>query len=807
MTRLIAVFAILFLAGLRLDAQIPRAETGHPEAKPEAGVQLRFIVQDATGAPVPGALVEVAANSGRVWRAETDLAGECRVAPSSASDFQVTVRSRGMALWRGEVDRASAQQPVSVRLQPAAVTQELVVAAGLLTPTPEIIARTPGSVDVLEAATLRESRVFTVEEALRKLPGVFARPEEGFGLRPNIGIRGLNPTRSTRVLLLEDGVPLAYAPYGDNASYYHPPIDRYESVELIKGSGQISQGPMTVGGVVNYVTPAVPDRPAGSIAVTGGNRDYVNAHARYGGTWKGFGLLLDGIRKQGEGARDNVRSGLSDFTTKMNWSPAANHAFIGKVNHYREDSRVTYSGLRLDEWLADPRQNPFRNDSFEGRRTGVSLSHLWSVSPDAILTTTAYGAVFARDWWRQSSNSGQRPNTAANPLCGGMQNLHTTCGNEGRLRHYSTWGVDPRLRLAHSLFGVRNELDAGFRLHFEVQERLQVNGDTPLARTGSVVEDNRRGTQAYSGYLQNRFFLGALVLTPGLRLENVHYQRTNRLFNNNMGVTGDTSLTQWIPGLGAAWTPSPRLTVFAGVHRGFAPPRAEDIINNSGGFVELDSELSWNTEVGVRTRLARHLSLESTFFRLDYSNQIIPASLAGGIGATLTSAGQTLHQGMEAAGRYEWRDIFGSGHALALRSAWTWLPVARFVGTRFSNVPGFSGVSVTGNRLPYAAESLLNTSAVWTTRRGISTLVEMVQTSRMFGDDLNTVNSTPDGQRGAIPGYVVWNATLNVPLEAQRTTAFFTIKNVGNRLFLVDRVRGMLPGSPRLIQTGLQFTF
>jgi Fe(3+) dicitrate transport protein len=776
-------------------------------APSSAETALWIRVQDASGAAIPGAAVEALLKSGAVRRAETGLAGDCHLPLESASGLQLAVRARGMAAWRGPIEPPPAGQPVIIVLQPAVLTQELVVSAGLLAATPEIIARTPGSVDVLEPAALRESRVFSAEEALRKLPGVFARPEEGFGLRPNISIRGLNPTRSSRVLLLEDGVPLAYAPYGDNASYYHPPVDRYESVELIKGSGQIAQGPMTIGGVVNYVTPPVPDRSSGSLALTGGNRDYVNAHARYGGTWRGFGLLLDGIRKQGEGARDNVRSGLSDFTAKLNWAPGARHALAGKVNHYREDSRVTYSGLRLDEWFANPRQNPFRNDGFEGRRTGASLSHLWSLSPDAILTATAYGSVFSRDWWRQSSNSNQRPNTAADPLCGGMANLHTTCGNEGRLRDYSAWGVDPRLRLSHSFLGARNELDAGFRAHFEIQERLQVNGNSPLARTGRIVENNRRGTQAYSGYLQNRFIFGRLVLTPGLRLENVHYQRTNRLFNNNLGVTGETSLTAWIPGIGAAWTASPRVTVFAGVHRGFAPPRAEDIIDNSGGFVELDPELSWNTEAGFRARLARHFTLESTFFRLDYSNQIIPASLAGGVGAALTSAGQTLHQGLETTGRYEWRDLFGTGHGLALRSAWTWMPVARFEGVRFSNVPGFSNVPITGNRLPYAARSLLNASAVWTVPRGVSTLLEMVQTSRMFGDDLNTINSTADGQRGAIPGYVLWNATVNVPLEAQRTTAFFTVKNLANRLYLADRVRGMLPGSPRLIQAGLQFQF
>ncbi|MFM7783078.1 MAG: TonB-dependent receptor plug domain-containing protein [Gammaproteobacteria bacterium] len=70
----------------------------------------------------------------------------------------------------------------------------------------------PGSHAVLDARELAEAHVMSTSEALRKAPGVNVRDEEGFGLRPNIGLRGLNPTRSTKLLLLEDGIPLAYAP-------------------------------------------------------------------------------------------------------------------------------------------------------------------------------------------------------------------------------------------------------------------------------------------------------------------------------------------------------------------------------------------------------------------------------------------------------------------------------------------------------------------------------------------------------------------------------------------------------------------
>ncbi len=778
-------------------------------AQTQTGYSLSGRVVDGSGAGVPGATVMATALTGS-WRASTEsqFAGGFQLSLPSSGHYLVSATRAGFAHQKVRFKAGNGHpDELIIELRPAVLAQHVLVASNLIAATPEIVSRTPGSVEVIEPSALNQARVFSFDEALRKVSGLNTRLEEGFSLRPNIGIRGLDPTRSRNVLLLEDGVPLAYAPYGDNASYYHPPVDRYESIEVVKGSGQILWGPRTVGGVLNYVTPAAPDKPRGSLSLTGGSRDYFNGRLRYGGTWGVTGILLDAARKQGEGSRGNIRSGLNDVNFKILRPLGDRQALALKLNYYGEDSRLTYSGLRLAEWTGAPRSNPFRNDSFEGDRFGGAVTHTASLTPNAILNTNVYGSFFKRDWWRQSSNSNQRPNDSSDPACGGMTNLHTNCGNEGRLRQYSTWGADPKIRLPHQLFGVRSELDFGVRAHFEVQERIQKNGDSPLARDGRVVEDNQRATQGYSTFAQNRFIFGAFTLTPGLRIEHVRYDRTNRVFNGGQGAYGKASLTQLIPGIGGAWNPNQSITVFAGVHRGFAPPRAEDIISNSGGFVELDAELSWNYEAGIRARISRAASVDATYFRTDYENQIVPASLAGGIGSVLTSAGKTKHQGAEFSSRLDRRNVLGSGHSLWLRAAATWLPQARYEGLRFSAVSGAGNVLIRGNRLPYAPESLLTASAGWTHRGGANWMIEMVHTGRQFGDDLNTVNSTADGQRGALPGNVIWNATMNVPIETWRTTAFISVKNAFDRLTLVDRVRGMAPGMPRLIQTGFRWEF
>jgi len=793
---LAAALAAVFLPAARAEEAL--------RTQPGASVSGRVL--DPTGAVISDATV-------RLWQegtafersARTNSAGEFRFDGIIEGAYRLGVNARGFAPRQHSLSvKGTEAQKLDLALDIQPLPQEVVVSAPRITDDPERAKQIPGSFEVIDKATLEASRPLNFTEALRKVSGVYVRDDEGFGARPHISIRGTNPTRATKVLLLEDGIPLTYAPYGDNASYYHPPIDRYEGIEVLKGSGQILYGPVTVGGVINYLTPNPPLKPAGSVTFLGGNRDYLNLHANYGWTWKKTGVLLDFLRKQGDGARENVHTGLNDANFKVITSLGSRHALTLRGNYYNEKSNVTYSGRREDEFRANPRANPFENDFFFGDRYGLSVTHSFVIRPNLLMTTNAYGSLFYRDWWRQSSNSGQRPNDAADPACGGMENLNTTCGNEGRLRDYYHWGVEPRFRWLSSLGRLRNETDFGVRVHYERQQRRQMNGATPTARTGVLVEDNERKNAAYSAFLQNRFVLGKWAVTPGLRVEHIDYERTNRLTN----VSGRTELTELVPGLGVAYNPSERVSLFAGAHRGFAPPRTEDIISNStGGVVDLDPERSWNYEAGARLTPVNGLRASATFFRTDYENQIIPASVAGGLGATLTNAGETLHQGFELSARVDTGVLRGSRHNFYTQVAYTFLPTAEFAGARLSSIPGFTTVSVTGNRLPYAPERLLNATVGYSHPFGLNALVESVTVSQQFGDDLNTVAATPDGQRGIIPGYTVWNATVNYSREEWHSTFFVSIKNLLDRTYIVDRTRGILPGYPRLLQAGVKYTF
>ncbi|MBK7009568.1 MAG: TonB-dependent receptor plug domain-containing protein [Saprospiraceae bacterium] len=161
-----------------------------------------------------------------------------------------------------------------------------------------LFGKIPGSASFIPTKEMQRINALSGNEVLRRSPGVHVSDEEGLGLRANIGIRGLDPDRSRTLLVMEDGVPVALAPYGEPEMYYTPPIDRMSGIELLKGSGQILYGPQTIGGVLNYLTKALPEQREASIKVQGGSGGYYNVSGQYGNRFGNTGLYVSVLKRE-----------------------------------------------------------------------------------------------------------------------------------------------------------------------------------------------------------------------------------------------------------------------------------------------------------------------------------------------------------------------------------------------------------------------------------------------------------------------------------------------------------------------------
>lgn len=737
-----------------------------------------------------------------------------------------------------ETTHATDKKPVSKKAIAHKAEEAIALPAMEVTAGPaDKIETLSGAGTLLNAETLFKSHVANVNEALRKAPGVFVRDEEGFGIRPNIGIRGMNPFRSTKVLFLEDGLPLNYAPYGDNDIYYHPPIERYDGIEIMKGADLTQYGPQTLSGAINYVTPNPPKKPGGFISFSGGNRDYLSGHVRYGGMAEkvqgvdGVGGVIDYLHKEGSGSRDHTFAKIDDINLKGVLDINAQHKLTWRGDFYQEQSQSTF-GLTEAEYRNFGRfYNPFKNDEFTTSRWATSATHDYKINDDITLSTSFYWSTFNRDFWRQMNQqptdtncdtAGGVPGYREQRLSGQAINVDACNFTRGRLRDYETWGVAPTLHANHNLFGVPSELDAGFRAHVESQHRLTVDGNTPTARTGAVGENNDRFADAYSGFVQNRFFWGDWSVTPGVRVESVNYERKNNL----TGKAGGSSLTEILPSFAMTYTPIDEATLFFGMHRGFAPQRVEDSIYNDGNSVEIGAETSWNFELGVKTKPLPGIKTDLTLFHNDFDRLTVLGTVGGN--DSPVAQGQALFQGIELMGRVDGAEVFNWAHNPYLQIAYTWVPTAEMTsafqcmpltdGTIPTSCPG--GIvfgSKIGNRSPYAPEHLLTASIGYSHPSGFDAHLETVFVAEQFGDFMNLqsgadhpngANSVEarSGQYGKIQDYAVVNFAGTYQV-AKGLDVFVSVKNIFDNQYIADRVRGMLPGSPRLVQAGFKYEF
>ncbi|MGI9139622.1 MAG: TonB-dependent receptor plug domain-containing protein, partial [Gemmatimonadaceae bacterium] len=352
------------------------------------------IVLGGHGPAVEGAIVSVV---GTARAAQSSSDGSFEFADLAPGRYEIEGRRIGTTVTRVSVTvREGEIARITLRVAEAAVE---IVGVELVGSRADALARLPGSAAVISARELHAMQPLSANEALRTLPGVHVQDEEGVGLRANVGIRGLDPDRSRTLLVLEDGVPVALAPYGEPEMYYSPPIDRMNRVELVKGSGSILFGPQTIGGVLNYVTADAPSVATGRVSAQGGAGGSRLVKASYGGSWNGLRGNIGAFDKRASDLA-GLWFAVGDITGKIGARTAAGE-FGVKASYYDERSNSTYVGLTQDMFDNAPYTHPAPDDLLHIRRYAVTASHETGFFGNSSVRTSAYAYQTTRNWRRQ----------------------------------------------------------------------------------------------------------------------------------------------------------------------------------------------------------------------------------------------------------------------------------------------------------------------------------------------------------------------------------------------------------------------
>ncbi len=583
--------------------------------------------------------------------------------------------------------------------------------------------RVAGSAHVLGEEELERFEYDNIEQVLGGVPGVTTRSEDGYGLRPNIGIRGANSDRSAKVTLMEDGVLLAPAPYAAPAAYYFPMSTRMVGVEVFKGPASTRHGPNTVGGAINLRTRSIEEGLDWRVDLAGGLRQTgkLHAYAGYGGDKAG--VLAEGVLLHTAGFKQLDGGGDTGFDhgeamLKGYWKPAAGHRLELKGGYAREVGNETYLGLSSGDLEATPyrRYAASALGLMDFHRSQAELA--WSARPSKTFQarTVAYHHYLTRSWTKlnrfadgpdlhellQSDPSGGQGAVFLAILRGeeDSQSPDQQLMIGTNLRRFHSAGVQSTVAWSLPGEAVSSRLELGLRLHQDLVWRLH-SEDAHEMRSGELVDagdevvvtrDSQAVAQALALHAHEELRIGQVHLLPGARLEVVRTE----LIDASEGSSGVVTRAAVLPGAGALWTPTGALDVFAGVHRGFSPVAP-------GQPEEVRPELSWNSEAGLRWGSGQR-QLEMVGFFTNYQNITGQCTMSGGCGNELVdrqfNGGQAWVYGGEASARYTVLLPIELTIPVSATYAYT---RSSFRNAFDSDFPQFGSVQV-GDSLPYVPE-------------------------------------------------------------------------------------------------------
>ena len=687
------------------------------------------------------------------------------------------------------------------------------------------VADVPGSAHVLDSEALEVFNDTDILRVLRAVPGVYLQEEEGFGLRPNIGIRGSGLDRSARIALLEDGVLIAPAPYSAPSAYYFPTQRRMSSLEVLKGPASVVVGPRTTGGALNMISTPIPSEFAANLDLRVGEHSSYDVHANVGNAGERVAWLLETVQGRSDGFMhvDSPLDGdtgfdIQDYVAKLqiDSDPSADvyQSLRFKLGYTDQTSEQTYLGLTDEDFANDPlmRYAATEGDVFVSEHEQYQVDYVIDPGDNWRATVTAYRNDFQRNWYKLQSVGGSGLNSVLTDpdayalelsWLKGTTSPDDAITKRANNRTYYSQGVQAEVQWDFGFGETEVALNAGLRLHEDEEDRFQHQNDyrmedgllvlTTAGPGGS--QTNRVSDASAQAYFVNaEIRSGRWILTPGVRFESVDLRRLDYSTADPGREQGPTrvrrnSVSTTIPGLGALYRINDDWRLLAGVHKGYNPP---------GPGSSADEESSLNIEAGARYDNGA-LSFEGIYFLNDYDNLVGTVTDSTGGGGEIGDqydGGKVKVAGFELSAGYQWN--VGQVR-LPLNVEYTWTTDAEFRSAFESNFDPWGDVEV-GDELPYIPEHQLRAST------GVETDRWRVNLAANYLGQLRTrAGQGAFDPAESIDSRLVWDAMASWRFS-DRLSAYLKIDNLFDETYIAARrPAGVRPGLPRTGYLGLTY--
>jgi Fe(3+) dicitrate transport protein len=569
-----------------------------------------------------------------------------------------------------------------------------------------------------------------IQKILTAVPGVYMRTEEGYGLRPNISIRGTAIERSGKVTIMEDGVLVAPSPYTSSSAYYFPTTGRIHSVEFLKGPAAVSQGPQTIGGAINLISTPIPEVNSGKFIQELGENGMARTHAFYGINSANFGALVEVHEHSSDGFDSIANVGgdtgfdKSDLMIKAEYN-TGNHFLRFKMVDLEENSDQSYVGLSQASFNKNPRMRYGATAYDEMMNDGEQTSLTYVGDFDNFdVVFTSWQNDYHRDWFKVSdfnndSEHGERDDInelisdANNGSANAQAILDGQLAVEIEYKHNNRYYTNEGYQFTVSTEIGIHSLTVGYRDMEDSESRVQAHEYADQAADGSLSalygyvglnnSNNRlRESSATSYYLEDTMDFGKLAVTVGYRSED--YEQRHRRWSDAAGPnltmvrTGEADNRDTMAyndhttsSIGATYKLNDTTSLVAGFHEGMTP------------MFGSDPEEADNMELGVRYSEST-TNIEAFYFASDYSRLAAECTQVSGAAcdadeSAIFSGGEAEVSGLEFSGSWMLQGENGVMYPISVNYTST---DATFSNSSDSD---YFGTVAAGDDLPYIPDS------------------------------------------------------------------------------------------------------
>jgi len=649
------------------------------------------------------------------------------------------------------------------------------------------------------------------------------------GLQLNIGGRGLDPNRSSNFNIRQNGYDISADVLGYPESYYTPPAEALEEIQIIRGAASLQYGTQ-FGGLVNFrMKSPVEDKVAEfTTRQSIGSNALFTSHNSVSGTYKKLGYLGyynykngNSFRPNSEFKSDNVYL-LTEYALSDKTSLSADFTYLGYLA--QQPGGLTDAQFYNDPEFSNRERNWFEVD---WKLASLKLDHRFTYQ--SRLSVTAFGLNASR------KSVGFRTNRVS----------QQDDPNEPRdliLGDFNNWGVETRFLQRYKLGSKNAVFLIGSKYYQSKNSSIQGPGTASSEADFSLADEEFPNYPRQSDFTfpnQNLALFGEHIfyvrdnfsITPGFRFEYIKTQSEGSYKRVNFDLAGNPIQNQTFEeekvfernfvllGIGLSYQPDLNTDLYGNFSQNYRSVTFNDIrIINPSFQVDpnITDESGFSSDFGIRGKIGDVISYDVGVFGLLYKNRLGEVLRAetrtnadgeqeetGRIVRFRGNIGEAFMYGMESLIEI---DLFSIFNATSTNRKLTIFANTAVTQSEYldSEIAG-----IKGNDVEFVPTLNLKTGINF----GFKNLLGSVQytyISKQFTDASNALQNVRDNQsgiKGEIPAYDVLD--LSLAWSHKQFSLESGVNNILNSSYFTRRATGypgpgIIPSPPRTFYVTLQ---